>query len=68
VALAKPVNAAWVRQTVHRARETFAGLLLEEVLQTLREPSVDLLERELIDVELLEYCRPALDKLRADRA
>lgn len=63
--LGKPVNAAWVRQTLHRARERFADFLLDEVLQTLREPSADLLEDELITVGLLEYCRPALDKRRA---
>jgi RNA polymerase sigma factor (sigma-70 family) len=62
--LGKPVNAAWVRQTLHRAREKFADFLVHEVLQTLREPSVDRLEEELIEVDLLEYCRPALDKLR----
>src|SRR5262249_31198486 len=42
--LGKPVNAAWVRQMLHRAREKFADLLLEETLQTLREPTVDQLE------------------------
>ena len=53
-----------MRQTLHRAREKFADFLVQEVLQTLREPSVDQLEEELIDVDLLEFCRPALDKLR----
>jgi RNA polymerase sigma factor (sigma-70 family) len=64
VELGKPVNAAWVRQTLHRAREKFADFLMQEVLETLHEPSLDQLEQELIDVDLLEYCRPALDKLR----
>ena len=63
--LGKPVNAAWVRQTLHRAREKLADFLLQEVMETLREPSFDQLEQELIDVDLLEYCRPALDKLRS---
>jgi hypothetical protein len=63
--LGKPVNAPWVRQMLHRARDKFADLLLEETLQTLREPTVDQLEEELIAVGLYEYCRPALDKLRA---
>jgi RNA polymerase sigma-70 factor (ECF subfamily) len=64
--LGKPVNAAWVRQVLHRAREKFADILMQEVLRTLREPTVDRLEEELIDIGLLEYCRPALDKLRAE--
>ena len=63
--LGKPVNAAWVRQMLHRARDRFADLLLEETMHTLREPTVEQLEQELIDVGLLEYCKPALDKLRA---
>ncbi len=66
VVVGKPVNAAWVRQTLHRAREKFADFLVQEVVQTLRDPSIDHLEEELIDVGLLEYCRPAAaDKLRA---
>jgi RNA polymerase sigma-70 factor (ECF subfamily) len=63
--LGKEVNAAWVRQMLHRAREQFADLLLEETLQTLREPTVEVLEQELIDIGLHEYCKPALDRLRA---
>lgn len=63
--LGKPLRADAVRQTLHRAREKFADLLLDEVLETLREPTVELLEGELIEVGLSEYCRPALDKLRA---
>ncbi len=62
--LGRAVNAAWVRQTLHRAREVFADLLVQEVLHTLQEPSIDRLEDELIAIDLLEYCRPALDKLR----
>lgn len=64
--LGKPLRADAVRQTLHRAREKFAALLLDEVLHTLREPTVETLEAELIDIGLLEYCRPALDELRAD--
>ena len=63
--LGKPLRADAVRQTLHRAREKFAELLLDEVLQTLREPTVEMLEEELIDIGLSDYCRPALDKLRA---
>lgn len=65
IELGKPLRADAVRQTLHRSREKFAGLLLDEILQTLREPTVESLEEELIDIGLLEYCRPALDELRA---
>jgi RNA polymerase sigma-70 factor (ECF subfamily) len=62
--LGRPVTAVWVRQTLHRARDKFADLLVHEVLQTLRSPTADQLEEELIDLGLLEYCRPAVDRLR----
>jgi RNA polymerase sigma-70 factor (ECF subfamily) len=65
--LGKPVSSAWVRQNLHRAREKFVELLLDEVRQTLEQPSVEELERELIDLELFEYCRAALDRTRAAR-
>lgn len=61
--LDKPVNAAWVRQTLHRAREKFAAALVDEVVQTLRQPTINELEQELIDVGLMEYCRPILAQI-----
>src|SRR5262245_9344598 len=64
--LGKTVNAAWVRQTLHRAREKFAEALVEEVVQTLESPTVSMLEQELIDIGLIEYCRPFLSKLRSE--
>jgi RNA polymerase sigma factor (sigma-70 family) len=65
--LSKSISSAWVRQNLHRAREKFVDLILDEVRQTLDEPSIDALERELIDLELFEYCRSALDRCRAVR-
>jgi RNA polymerase sigma-70 factor (ECF subfamily) len=62
--LGRPVGDAWVRQTLHRAREKFVDLLLTEVAQTLDRPGADDLERELIDLDLYEYCRPALQSRR----
>lgn len=60
--LAKPLTAAGVRQILHRARERFADLLLDAVTQSLDGPTTEQLEQELIDVGLLEYCRPALQR------
>jgi RNA polymerase sigma-70 factor (ECF subfamily) len=62
--LNRPLTAAGFRQTLRRARDKFADFLVNEVLQTLRTPTIDQLEEELIDVGLHEYCRPALDRLR----
>jgi RNA polymerase sigma-70 factor (ECF subfamily) len=60
--LGKPLTAAGVRKTLERARDRFGDLLLEEIAQTVAEPSRDRLEEELIDLELLEHCKSALDR------
>jgi RNA polymerase sigma factor (sigma-70 family) len=62
--LGKPINAGAVRVLLHRARELFGELLLDEVTETLASVSLDDAEQELIDLELHEYCRPALEKRR----
>lgn len=60
--LNKPLSPAGVRQLLHRARDRFADLLLDEVMQSLADPSPDQVEQELTDLGLLEYCRPALTR------
>jgi RNA polymerase sigma factor (sigma-70 family) len=62
--LNKPVTSSWVRQNLHRAREKFAEILVDEVAQTLVSPTLHDLELELIHVDLYEYCRPMLQQLR----
>ena len=61
--LGKSITSAGLRQTLHRAREKFAEILVGEVCQTLADPTLADLEQELIDVGLHEYCRPALERL-----
>jgi len=63
----KSLTAAGVRQTLHRAREKFADLLLEEVARSLETSDPERIEQELIDLGLLACCRPAL-KRRDPRA
>jgi RNA polymerase sigma-70 factor (ECF subfamily) len=63
-ALGKSISAAWVRQNLHRAREKYVDLIVTEVLQTLEGPTPDDLERELIDLNLYEYCRDAAQRYR----
>jgi RNA polymerase sigma-70 factor (ECF subfamily) len=63
--LGKPLTDAGVRQSLHRAREKFADLLLQEVACSLQTPDRDRLEQELIDLDLLSYCRSALDRYRS---
>lgn len=62
--LGKPINAGAVGVLLHRARECFAELLLDEVTESLADGSLDEAEQELIELDLLEYCRPALDRRR----
>jgi hypothetical protein len=60
--LGKSLTGDWVRQTLKRARARFADLLLDEVAQTLDEPTAGRLEEELSELGLLDYCRPALKR------
>ena len=62
--LGKPINAGAARVLLHRARDAFAELLLDEVIDSLADESLDDAEEELIELDLLEYCRPALDRRR----
>lgn len=62
--LGKPLTAAGVRKTLDRARDRFADLLLDEIAEALSDPTPDQLEQELIDLNLLEHCRPALERRR----
>jgi RNA polymerase sigma-70 factor (ECF subfamily) len=59
--LNREITAANVRVMLHRARERFGDLLLDQVAQSLEHSGRDELEEELIELELLEYCRPALE-------
>jgi RNA polymerase sigma-70 factor (ECF subfamily) len=62
--LGKPLSAAGVRQTLHRARERYVDLVLDEVVQTLESPTAEQLEEELIDLGLLEFCCTGLGRVR----
>jgi RNA polymerase sigma-70 factor (ECF subfamily) len=62
--LGKTPTAAGVRKALERARDRFADLLLDEIAQALSNPTIEQLEQELIDLNLLEHCRPALERRR----
>jgi DNA-directed RNA polymerase specialized sigma24 family protein len=66
--LGKDVSAEWVRKWLHAARGRFAELLLREVAASLREPTPDSVEEELIDLGLFEYCKSAVADWRAGLA
>jgi hypothetical protein len=56
------VAPEWVYKRLHYAREKFTDLLVEEVLQTLAQPTAEGLEEELLELGLLEFCRAALER------
>jgi RNA polymerase sigma factor (sigma-70 family) len=58
----KPISAGWMRKRLLMARERFTDLLLDEVVRSLDEPTEEELEQELIDLELFEYCKSALQR------
>jgi RNA polymerase sigma-70 factor (ECF subfamily) len=60
--LGKPLTAVAARQLLHRARVRFAELLIDEAAQSLDAPSADAIAEELGELDLLEYCRAALDR------
>jgi RNA polymerase sigma-70 factor (ECF subfamily) len=60
--LGRPLTAAGVRQTIHRARAKFADLLIEEVAGSLGGADLEAVEQELSDLGLLTYCQDALAK------
>jgi RNA polymerase sigma-70 factor (ECF subfamily) len=60
--LNKPFSAAGVRQILHRAREKFAELLLDEIACSVETRARDRVEQEVLDLGLLPYCKDALDR------
>jgi RNA polymerase sigma-70 factor (ECF subfamily) len=62
--LGKSFTAEGVRQALHRARVLFGDLLLREVAYSVQSPTVEEVERELQELDLLVYCRSALDRLK----
>ncbi len=60
--LKREVNAGWVRQNLHRARDHFAGHLLHAVRVSMDGPTRAQLHEELAELGLLEYCRPAIER------
>jgi RNA polymerase sigma-70 factor (ECF subfamily) len=60
--LNRTISAEALRQTLHRAREAFADLLLDEVQRSISNRDLQGLEEELIELQLLEYCRQALGR------
>jgi RNA polymerase sigma factor (sigma-70 family) len=60
--LKKSYTAGAVRQALQRSREKYVDYLLTEVRASLHNPTRDEIEQELIDLNLLHYCRPFMKR------
>ena len=56
----KPTSAGSARVLVHRAREKFAQLLINQIACSLAEADDEAIEQELVDLRLIDYCRDAI--------
>jgi RNA polymerase sigma factor (sigma-70 family) len=48
------------RVFLHRSRKRFAAILLQQVIESLHEPTDEEVELELIELGLHHYCKPAM--------
>jgi RNA polymerase sigma factor (sigma-70 family) len=62
--LGKPMSAENIRKSLQRAHGKFAELMLDQIAESLDEPTHEDLEAELEALDLLRYCRSALDQRR----
>lgn len=53
-------SASAFRVFLHRARKRFAAILLQQVVESLQEPSDDEVELELIELGLHHFCKPVM--------
>jgi RNA polymerase sigma factor (sigma-70 family) len=60
--LGRPLTAVAVRKSLQRAHAQFAELLVEEVARSIGDPSPDDLTTELAALDLLRYCRSAVEQ------
>ena len=61
---ANPFTDVGIRKLLQRAREQFADGLIEEVGSSLSTTDLSRIEGELIDLDLLAYCKSALERRR----
>lgn len=61
--LGRTLSAGAFRQLLQRAREKWAGSLIDEVKVSLRSPTRENIEEELADLRLLHLCKPVLNRM-----
>jgi RNA polymerase sigma-70 factor (ECF subfamily) len=62
--MGRELTEEWVRTTMKRAREKFSKLILDDLARSLKGPTREALEQELIDLGLHSYCKKFLDQWR----
>ena len=60
--LGRALSADTARKILQRAHAKFAEVLVDEVAVSLDQPTAEELEAELRELDLLKYCRPALQR------
>ena len=65
VRLGRAITSANLRQLLHRARERFAELLLDDIRESLEDAPPERVAEELAELNLLKYCKDALAKRQA---
>jgi RNA polymerase sigma-70 factor (ECF subfamily) len=63
--LGRPITPENARKALQRAHAKFAELLLDQVAASLSEPTDAQLAKELQALDLLKYCRSALERRRS---
>jgi RNA polymerase sigma factor (sigma-70 family) len=58
--LGKPLTPENLRQLLHRARDRFWELLVDEIARSLETTAPEALTEELVELELMSYCRGAV--------
>jgi RNA polymerase sigma-70 factor (ECF subfamily) len=58
--LGKTLTEENLRQLLHRARKRYAELLVDEVARSLDTAETDKVAEELIELQLMSYCRSAV--------
>ncbi len=65
--LGRTISPGACRQLLLRAREKWAGSLIDEVKVSLKDPTRENVEEELADLRLLHLCKPVLKRLGFDQ-
>lgn len=60
----REISSGNVRVLVHRSRDKFAALLIQNIANSLENPTRAMVESELIELRLIDYCREHLNSMQ----